>query len=87
MANKKSKRFFAIRAGLDSQDRVAVQKAVELVKVVELDDKVAGALLSARSNPDPRLQMLTELPSQILMLHLPRIKFLGRLGTATGWAS
>ena len=32
MANKKSKRFFAIRDGLNGQDRLDVEAAVETVK-------------------------------------------------------
>ena len=32
MANKKSKRFFAIRDGLNGQDRLGVDAAVETVK-------------------------------------------------------
>ncbi|MGB0638751.1 MAG: 50S ribosomal protein L1 [Myxococcota bacterium] len=54
MANKKSKRFFAIRAGLNSEDRVMVEKAVELVKASATAKFDEGVDVAVRLGVDPK---------------------------------
>ena len=54
MANKKSKRFFAIRAGVSSEERVEVEAALELVKAkatAKFDESVDVAV---RLGVDPK---------------------------------
>ncbi len=54
MANKKSKRFFAIRDGIESQERVDIDAAVELVKAkatAKFDESVDVAV---RLGVDPK---------------------------------
>ena len=54
MANKKSKRFFAIRAGLNAEDRVVVEKAVELVKASATAKFDEGVDVAVRLGVDPK---------------------------------
>lgn len=54
MANKKSKRFFAIRAGLNIEDRVVVEKAVELVKASATAKFDEGVDVAVRLGVDPK---------------------------------
>ena len=54
MANKKSKRFFAIRDGLNGQDRLDVEAAVETVKAKATAKFDEGVDVAVRLGVDPK---------------------------------
>ena len=54
MANKKSKRFFAIREGLNDQDRVDVETAVSAVKAKATAKFDEGVDVAVRLGVDPK---------------------------------
>ncbi len=54
MANKKSKRFFAIRDGLNSQDRLGVDAAFETVKAKATAKFDEGVDVAVRLGVDPK---------------------------------